>query len=161
MSACVLGPPTVPPPIFGVPLQGSCESRLPWVRARQMTPRRSALAMRPCVRARREPGTSCPAFLAACSTAAQPPRTITIGERDHRPVGLRAIKGPFGFSRVSVAPSPVRSGYLLPNPSAVRGEGVRHLLHRVCQCLEMSTADAQAVETSCAMESPAPRIRVL
>jgi len=70
---------------------GSCGTRLPSAPLRQMSAHRSAPAKHLCV-GEKGTFTSCPAFFAASSTAAQPPRTIRSASETFFPPDCERLK---------------------------------------------------------------------
>ena len=101
--------------------------------------------------------TSCPAFFAACSTAAHPPRTIRSASETFLPPDCAPLKSCWICSRVrSTCAS---SAGLLTSQSFCGARRIRAPLAppRLSVPRKLA-ADAQAVETSWEMDSPEARI---
>ena len=97
--------------------------------------------------------TSCPAFFAACSTAAQPPRTITSASETFFLQTVSALKSCWICS--SVCSTLASSGGSLTSQSFCGARRMRAPLAppRLSVPRKLA-ADAQAVETSCEMDRP-------
>ena len=104
--------------------------------------------------------TSWPAFFAACSTPAQPPRTIRSASETFLPPVCALLNSLWMPSSVS-APSPVAAGWLTAQ-SFCGARRMRAPLAppRLSEPRNVE-ADAQAVETSCETDRPDARILAL
>ena len=100
---------------------------------------------------------SCPAFFAACSTAAHPPRTIRSASETFFPPDCERLKSCWICSRV--CSTFASSAGLLTSQSFCGARRIRAPLAppRLSVPRKLA-ADAQAVETSWEMDSPEARI---